>query len=346
MATLVFSCTPENETVFQEVEELSIQTRSTTVPNIWEQLEGMPVNLKTKIPGDPKYIYLGIKGDKISLHEDESVNTRWYIKNKTSFRTVTHLQPISNPTKYLGASRETVTANPENGATALKFPEVENTSYVYITSSGNSLPYLQAVATNKSDVKWGELAGNQDKSVWEIVPLEKFDLVSMDYYMDQTDIVKSLPVFYEEMIMNNNSPTPQTMTASFSRKATLTSNFSEEKGVSLSHTTTIKTVGIPTFEASHSITGTTTQKFTYGTSDIQEDSRAYSFPLVVPGYSSYKASVSVLMYEASVSYKATYKGELGNTLILTGKWEGVSAGVITYNILDLNGNIIQTIVAP
>ena len=200
--------------------------------------------------------------------------------------------------------------------------------------------YLRHSAVWYLDTQVGNPYSN---GAWAIMPAEEFELLEVTYTLDDDDIFIQLPSIIENITVDNGGDVQQSMTATFSQKATESSTFSRTHGFSVSVASTFKT-GIPVLaEGKLNVTTLTNNAWTFGGSEAKEDSRSYSFPLVVPARSKYTARIAISMYDASATYIAKYKGKTSTKIIeLRGKWRGVKAGRINYEIINETGNTIRS----
>lgn len=179
------------------------------------------------------------------------------------------------------------------------------------------------------------LSGYVDTELWEIQPAENFRLDKLTWSLDAEDVIKTLPAFMDQVEIKNNSAAEANMTATFNRKASETSTFTKSVGSQVQVHTTAK-VGVPLIvSAKIDITNTTSANWQWGSSETHEDTRTYSFNVKVPPYTSVTAKIMVQLSQLSASYTADFVGEVsGKSLRISGKWEGVEAGNIYYEIVD------------
>ncbi len=181
---------------------------------------------------------------------------------------------------------------------------------------------------------------------FRITSVEDFFLQSIHYNLGEGSRAIPIPSFIDEIVVNNATPTQQQMTATFSNKVTEQTTFT--RGNSQSVNTSLKlsfsvTTNVPWVNVSggleQSASAGATWDYSSGETQSQEDSRQYSFTLVVPGNSSYRATISVARYETQASYTATFRAQIsGRTMVETGTWNGINAGLITYDIIDNSTN--------
>lgn len=179
---------------------------------------------------------------------------------------------------------------------------------------------------------------------WEFTPADIFEIESISYYQMPGDYISLAPDFVSDIIVENKTSLEQSMTANFAQKATIQSKFSETEGFSV----TVKTgVGVnlcKIFNGSLDMTTVSSTTSSFENSETKEDSRSYSFPVKVPPFKKVKARVVVQRYNANISYRAVFKGiKTGKRLTLTGKWEGVTASTITYQLIEgENGKVLRS----
>lgn len=223
-------------------------------------------------------------------------------------------------------------------------PELGDRYYIKeIRPRTSNIWYLKQQDGSATNVLANQDKGLLFRSGWCVTPVEDFSLKEITYSLSSGDGAVPIPSFMDEYIINNRTGTQQSMNATFSSKATTTSNFSENKGLQIQTGISVK-VGIPTIlEATLNTSITTTASWTYGNSESKEDSRSYNFSIIVPAYSQYRATVTVALYNATTSYKAKYRGNTtGKIIEKAGRWNGVLAGLIIYDIYNVNGTRIFT----
>ena len=185
---------------------------------------------------------------------------------------------------------------------------------------------------------------SEDLFRWEFTPADIFEIESISYYQMPGDYISLAPDFVSDIIVENKTSLEQSMTANFAQKATIQSKFSETEGFSV----TVKTgVGVnlcKIFNGSLDMTTVSSTNSSFENSETKEDSRSYSFPVKVPPFKKVKARVVVQRYNANISYRAVFKGiKTGKRLTLTGKWEGVTASTITYQLIEgENGKVLRS----
>lgn len=186
---------------------------------------------------------------------------------------------------------------------------------------------------NNSNLFFG--SGRLTADYWEIQPAENFKLTKLTWILEPEDVIKALPTFMDQASVVNNSAASANMTITFNKKASESSSFNKSTGISIQVNTSAK-VGVPLIASGKiDINTTTSTTWQWGENKTQEDSRAYSFALTLPPYTSVTAKVMVQISQLSASYVADFVGEISERpLRISGKWEGVQAGNIYYEIVD------------
>lgn len=185
---------------------------------------------------------------------------------------------------------------------------------------------------------------SEDLFRWEFTPADIFEIESISYYQMPGDYISLAPDFVSDIIVENKTSLEQSMTANFAQKATIQSKFSETEGFSVTVKTGIGVNLCKIFNGSLDMTTVSSTTSSFENSETKEDSRSYSFPVKVPPFKKVKARVVVQRYNANISYRAVFKGiKTGKRLTLTGKWEGVTASTITYQLIEgENGKVLRS----
>ena len=185
---------------------------------------------------------------------------------------------------------------------------------------------------------------SEDLFRWEFTPADIFEIENISYYQMPGDYISLAPDFVSDIIVENKTSLEQSMTANFAQKATIQSKFSETEGFSVTVKTGIGVNLCKIFNGSLDMTTVSSTTSSFENSETKEDSRSYSFPVKVPPFKKVKARVVVQRYNANISYRAVFKGiKTGKRLTLTGKWEGVTASTITYQLIEgENGKVLRS----
>ncbi|PXV69149.1 toxin ETX/toxin MTX2 [Dysgonomonas alginatilytica] len=300
-----------------------------------DQLVGIPVNIT--LPSgvaESRRAYISTKKKDYTVNfnyeDDGSGRERWVI---SKYGTGYSLRALSchnnNPYLYSNGTHPFLHTGPEKMVLQIA-PTGSNNKFL-ITTQNQGTKYLYGRTYNSVNIIFD---GNYPGSLgqWEIIPVEPFQLESISYTLEADDKTEIIPSFIDEVSVYNNGDVAQSMSVTYSKTATESSSFSDTRGFSFSVGASFKT-GIPVLaEGQLNVTQTTTASWTYGKSETEADSRSYTFNLQVPAKTTYKAKIVVAMYKASATYLATYKSNSGRRITLTGKWSGVKAGKISYDI--------------
>lgn len=352
LVTFMFACCSDD---FVEDNSQYLKTKSSNslAESPISQLGDIPCNLLLKETGEPNFLSARPSNWELRLHgyDDGSLRQRWYLRQinpkDTNSGYYIVLQGGSDrssnrPIFINGGTNLNMQENDSQIPAIFYFENIPNTDFYYIyvvKSSSKEYIYSKAYGSGYVDLALKSNTGGRDK--WEIKPVEKFKFSSISYTVEPSDGIKPLPSYVDAVTVSNQSDTQQSMTASFSRKASESSSFLRTEGFSIQESVTIN-VGIPLFNAQGNITSTTSESWQFGQSESKEDNRSYNFSLTVPAHRRYEARISVALYNASATYYVTYKGETSGKLItLKGKWHGIQAGKIDYSIIAENGSILK-----
>lgn len=366
ISVIITSCSNE-EMESEQQKETSVATRTLSTslaPGAIKQIadQGIPIYIKN---GNGQY--LGINANKnnvfiyntddprgkqewqvghiIAIPELDSPNYEDHYLYLYTISTVKDNKALINDDPRNTTTKTNVacvTPSNPNSLSSWEFDYVpENNCYriiEYFKENGadkSPYMYLSKIATNQVGLNINENNGNQ---LWRIQPVDTYTLENLSWRVDPEDIITTLPDFIQEATLRNYSSTTQTMTATYAKTASESSSFSETKGTSI---TVSASVGVPFLSDSKIETSTTTsQTWQYGSSQNQQDQRSYSFPLAVPPHTTLVSKVMVQMNKLTATYIATYRGSTGTILKLEGKWEGVQAGNIYYEIRELSTNTV------
>lgn len=176
---------------------------------------------------------------------------------------------------------------------------------------------------------------------WRIVPAESFDLVNIVYSISSTDLVSQKPDFLTSVIVRNETSLEQSMEATFTEKATVSSSFTKNSGFRLNTSATVSSPKFLGMGANITVGTETSNSVSFNESESKEDQRSYKFPVRVPPYTIVTAEAAVQQYEANIGYTATFRGRSsGKNITVAGQWEGVTAGTITYTLRETSTNKI------
>ncbi|MPL73272.1 ETX/MTX2 family pore-forming toxin [Macellibacteroides fermentans] len=361
---LFTSCSQEDiESLNKEYLQPPILTKSSQQTDILDQLIGIPLNFRIVNGSGPKYFGVvrpGGRSQHVELTDNPNNDIVWQILKSGSnlSGTTYNIQSMKN-LNYICVLR---TGYPipdpiveyypyvtpySSGATAFNIKLIDENSANYsISFISQLLPndqYLCSKNLTDATIYFKDLTIAEGRERWEITPSDTFRLKSISYLMAEEDLIRSLPSYFDEILIVNQTGVQQSMTASFSKRATESSSFSKTKGLTLT-TNGSYSVSIPKImDINGGVSNTTTETWQFGESESRDDTRSYSFPVVVLPYKTYRARAVVSLFSASVTYVATFVGIRTNKEIkLEGKWNGVSAGSISFEIYDISNNLLKS----
>lgn len=315
-----------------------------------------PVNIILQNTGEYRYLSARPKDWDAWYHncDDNSLRQRWYLE-QTSVSTPNNYtiklvggNPYSTNRKIFikyddkNKYHTVIQESDKDPITTFTFEPISGTPYynikgngLYVCSENNNSIYSKA--RNKSET------GGRDK--FEVVPVEPFKLLDIRYELTQSDKVIQKPNFVSTTTFTNNTSINQSMAVTFSEKASLTSSFSKTEGISLQVSSSVK-ISTPFISSDLTMSTTSSKQWTYGSVESNEDSRTYAFNIVAPPYSVLKAKALVRIYDVDATYIARMQGtQSGRIITVTGDWKGITAGEITYEIIESStGKMLKSFV--
>lgn len=347
----LLSCENEvlDNNVLNELKKNSIsQTKSTSIPSPLSQLKGIPVNLVLAEYLNHDNRYLVRSGNGITL--GNSTNPKWQIETGYNGQSW-DLKVFGEDIKF---SPATFSFRPVNDFMHGWYISNVSGSSLYnfwinkSDQTGGGLgfmytSYLCAEGANSKNIKMSKQGDTGVLKNWQIVPGGNFELANIRYTLDPTDVFNAIPDYSDAIYITNPTDAIATVGASFTRRASETSNFSQTEGLVI-NTTISASVSIPGLSSSGlNVSTTTSASWTYGTSQTQDDTRNYSISIILPARSNFKVKISVSMFDTSATYIATYRDRItGREIVLSGKWYGIKAGIVHYTILDEKENILKS----
>lgn len=363
-ALILISCQNDFDDNLDKDLSNALQTKSSVgVPSVLSQLTGISVNLKMK-GGNLKNPYLSArpKDNKVVLHseDDGSSRQRWIITSGGSLiqveggaQTNGYLVPIGSPGNYvpkLVNNSMMTTIHMEEGA-------VESTYRIYTQNYKPSSftpikEYLYSVNATNIDLAFAEENKTGGRNLWEIIPVESFEILDVKFAQEVTDrVAPSLKFIRAYNLKNIDGPSPLTHTFNVSEEYTESSTFSKTEGLTttskMSNSTSFK-IGLPFIKADGKVDTdlTTEKKWTFSESRTVTNKKTISdtFGYTAPPYTSIRIDLYLMVYDLDVTYIMTLKGnESGRIIKLKGKWVGVEATEFTYEPKVVEGGINQAI---
>lgn len=308
---------------------------------------GIPVYLYPVrgLTSENKFLSARFDGKKVDLYktDDKSGRQKWVLsKLPDGTYNVSIYSGVSTERQYLsststGTKVDLWGVDDASGRQRWSFLPLGNDLYSIVIGGGvtSSRRYLSCTSDG-STVDLYDKDDNTGRQQWKMEVADEFDLVGITYSLSPDDIVSSIPSYYTTILCNNSTSLQQNMTAHFSQKAIETSTFSQSYGITISVSANVK-VGVPILSGGIKTDITTSANWTLGQSSQLEDQRSYDFPLNIAPYSSYSVTAVVSMCKISANYEATFISRTTKTIKkVRGKWNGIKATQITYDIKDLN----------
>ncbi len=216
-------------------------------------------------------------------------------------------------------------------------------SYLVGSDNPNSpTPYnvWNYVAESKSgNGHFAKYTGGSNQ-LFSLEPVGNFEVVRVEYYLDNTAVVEQIPDYVATWHATNNTDSPQQGTAAFSRKAETSSSFSVGHGVSMTVSAEF-TAKTPYVDAKAGLSLTQSSTQTWGKVTTETDTRSYDFPLTIPPHSRVVAYARVTRHQMKVRYTAYLRDQkTGREIRMNGYWEGVDCTDIEteYEQYDLRTN--------
>lgn len=355
-ALILISCQNDFDDNLDKDLSNALQTKSSvSAPSVLSQLAGIPVNIKMK-GGNWKNPYLSArpKDNNVVLYDkdDGSLRQRWLItSNGASIKveggtnTDGYLVPIGSPGSYIPK----LVNNSLPFGIHMEEGAIESTFYIYTQNadlSGFYKEYLYSKDAVNQDLAFAEENKTGGRYVWEIVPVEKFTLKDVTYFMDYGDRIDSSLVFLRNYDLDNRyNPSPGTHKVNISESYSSSSQFSEVTGLNMSdkisNSSTYK-VGTPSIDASGSVSfdHLTEKTWSYSITEAEEKTFSMSdeFSTVVPAEKLMILQVYIQKYIFDISYVGTLVGNVtGRTIKLKGRWEGSFGTKFVYRPVVENG---------
>lgn len=330
---------------------------ASSVPSVLSQLNGIPVNIKLK-SGNRNYSYLSTskKNRQVDLHseDDGSLRQRWLIGYNGRSISV---EGGAYTNGYIYADTGQGNLNPKITNTGfmsafIQEGPVESSYYICALSSNLETYYLYSVDAVNRGVLFEKESKTEGRNLWEIIPVETFEIIDVKYTQEVTDRVNPSLQFIRAYNLNNiNGPSPLTHSFDVSEEYTESSTFGKTEGLTttskISNSASFK-IGLPFIKGDGKVdTELTTQKsWTYSESKTVTNKKIIkdTFGYTAPPYTNIRINLNLMVYDLNVTYIMTLKGnKSGRTIKLKGKWEGVEATEFTYEPKIVQGNTNQVL---
>lgn len=363
ICTLTFvAC--EQEEVWSECQTESNKNQSSltrsavSVPNVIDQLVGIPVNIKSV--SNKTYVSAHPSGEHIYLvsSDDGSLRQRW--KLEPTFMGY-FINLIGGNSTY--ANGRFMIVNKGN----YYFPQLWDSSLpsngIGFMDSGDGITYnitflksfsfptniwsLQPENTNSEKITAGDPYNKGDLIKWEIIPVDDFRVEEITYDLTTDDNLSVIPTQVAIKTLVNDTDIPATRTLSFQEVVTNESSYSELVGLKINDkiSATFK-VGIPKF-LDAGFTGETSSERTWNYTVGQKETQSYTISETitqeVPARTTIEAKLIATKYDATMTYIAKLYGiNCGKTIFLKGKWNGVVVQESRI-VLTQKGKVLRTI---
>lgn len=358
----MFSCSQDenlNDT------STSIQLRSDTSPAEISDLSGLEVGIRLA-NSDRKSRYLSAHKSKNSADLTDKGNDswqKWYIlsdrykpgvgmSSDLTFDLKTNSSPkygsylfIHDNWKYPSLTNTAMGANP-----LWHFHRISGTSFyrIGLLYGNGTMYYLSAVDDSSSALCFEPQSTiNSKRQAWEIVPLEGFDLITIDYDLKGGTIANKTIKTFQVLPAINQSQYTINRNFTINQKYTESSTFSQTEGIKLStNMTTSFSVGVPGVsggQISSSITSEKSWSYSESTTQTKEYSIIDTYACSIPPYSTLTISAIGLEYTLEVGYTAVYRSKIsGKTIRLNGTWKGVTVSETQIILKDASDNVIDS----
>ena len=188
-----------------------------------------------------------------------------------------------------------------------------------------------------------QVNNTDDKAIWEIIPVEDFELIDVKYSPIVGNNFKPTPYYLKSNTITNDGDTKITYELTINEKIMESSTFSKVEGITMTNKITTKvSVGLPLLKDGGEISSenTTAKNWSYQESQTEQKERTIQdkFSLEIPPHSKYTINITAVTYDINVTYIATLVGkESGQTIQLQGIWKGVECEGIDYHAFTLDG---------
>lgn len=356
MTVLVLMSCQKDEFDIQNINQ-EPTTRSSTNPSEIRDLCGLEINIRlADTSRKPRYLSAHRKSNSANLtQEGKDEWQKWFIlgdrySSNGAFDLKTNSSPRDGSYLYIHDNWKypALLHNYAGSTPQWYIHNIEGTDYYRIGLLKSGVYYYLSAVDNTSGALCFEPKNstNYKRQAWEIVPLEGFSLVGIEYDF-ATGVVKNPRVVtFLDLPSINELPVYSNREFTINEKYIDSSEFSKTEGTKLgvSTTATIKT-GIPTVQGEFSTTISTEKNWSYTTSEktTKEFAITDKYSFVQAPNTSYAIIVRGIEYEMDINYKAVYRSEYGATVKLGGKWTGVTVKNTEVILKDNStGNIIGT----
>lgn len=345
--------------------EMPITRSASDVPAAIDQLDGIPVNIKSVVNG--KYLSAEARGKYLYLaaSDDGSLRQRWYITNKGIGPFQAFILLVGGNSSFSPGLLQSFT----NSSSSIYVPYLMSYSEIVGTnitvySSNDRLSYcigtigeisvfpirfrcLQPKDANSSSLIF-EFPENKGELVkWDIIPVDNFRIEEITYDLTTDDNLSVIPTQIANKTLVNDTDVPATRTLTFQETVTNESSFSELMGLKMTDKiSATHKVGIAKFLNGEYTMETTTEQtwnFTMGEKETQSYTISETVTQEVPPRTTIEAKLMATKYNATMTYIAKLYGiNCGKTIYLKGKWNGAIVQESKI-VLTQKGKVLKTI---
>lgn len=353
-----------NVQVQMDKSKVSLTRSASDIPAAIDQLEGIPVNIKSVATGR----YLSAESTKENLYcaasDDGSLRQRWNIKQKgfiyRSFIVLVGGNDTFSPgyiQSFTNSSGDTfipyLTSYSDFSSTNINiYLSNDGLSYM-IGTIGDTSPFptrfrcMQPRSVTNSSLIFDYPENKGDFVKWDIIPVDEFKIEEITYDLTTNDQLSVIPTQIATKTLVNDTDVTATRTLAFQETLTNESSFSELLGLKITDkiSSTYK-VAIAKF-LNGEYTGESTSEYTWNYTVGKKETQSYTISETVvhevPARTTIEAKLMATKYNATMTYVAKLYGiNSGKTIFLKGKWNGAIVQESKI-ILTQKGKVLKTI---
>lgn len=331
--------------------EFPLTRSASDVPAAIDQLDGIPVNIKSAY--SKKYLSVISDDGEVALSNDDdgSLRQRWFLKEDLTSLYPYKIIPLyrfdkfNNPMivigHYKGGQYGPFVNETIINQGVFRISNFDSFGFYFGTMQEGGLPpigtpidplrmkiYMQPVNMNSNELVIDDNYYKGDQVKWEIIPVDEFRIEDITYDLTKSDQLSVIPVQIANKTLVNDTDLPATRVISFQETVTNESSFSdtEELKVNVSTSTSAK-IGLASFiEGNFSMSASVDKTWSYTVGGKESKSYAISESITqeIPPRTTIKAELVATKYDADLTYIAKMYGiNTGKTIYLKGKWKGV-----------------------
>lgn len=342
------------------------ETRSSSsVPDPITQLDGIPVHIRSI--GTGRYLSSEASGSNVVLSDvdDGSLRQRWnmvygdlVIGSGMKISLIGGNSSFNNPMLVSGTFNGNyrpflVSYAP---ATGIGISNSEDPLYYYINVKEHNGPigfipkmmFVQPESINSNQIKVDDNYYKGTMTMWEVIPVEEFEILDMKYQLTTGDDLVVVPQFLNSMTVSNDTDEPVVKVITIQNTVTNESNFSqtEKLSIAIKNGGSVK-VGIPKFvEGSFDSSTTSSQEwsFSFGNKETVTKTMSETVTQTIPARTTITVRLYASEYKASLTYVVKLKGLSTKKIIyLKGKWNGVVVQDSEMNFYYPDGTLLRSV---